>query len=336
VESTLQRARLCEVLEPRRLFSAVPLPRPDHVVVLIEEDHSYNQLFGPPTPDALQIWPVVTPGSLVWDTSLRGLESHSASFTNARSVGNSNLVDYQALFSGLKPRRNEKVPATAPNIASELTAAGLSFGGYAEGLPHTGYTGGSVGYYATAHNPWLPFSNFPRGNSMSFDGFPEQFRKLPTVSYVIPDQTHNMHSGSINEADVWFDSNIKPYADWAMKNNSLLIVTWDESHQVDNQIPTLFYGPMVKPGHYSQLITQNNILRTIEDMYGLAPTGNAANAAPLASIFATGKAISPSKPGKAPAHHITPPRHITHSEAPRSDRAAKPSTPGKTRTPPPQ
>jgi acid phosphatase len=259
--------------------------------VLILEDHSYSELFGPPPAGALQTWPVMVPGMQTWDPNLRDLEGDSASFTNAHSVGHTNIVDYQAIFSGLHPNFKGPIAPDAPNIASELTGAGLSFGGYAEGLPCVGYTGGNVGEYSTTHNPWLPFTNFPKGDSRPFGKFPDDsWASLPTVSYVIPNQVHNMHSGTVNEADLWYQSNIQPYANWAMKHNSLLIVTWDESHQASDQIPTLFYGPMVKGGHYRQPITQENVLRTVEDMYGLTPTGDAAQATPITQIFKTGEA----------------------------------------------
>ena len=282
---------LVENLESRVLLSARLLPRPDHVVVLILEDHSYAELFGAPTGAEMQTWPVVTPGIQTWDPNLRSLEAGSASFTNARSVGNTNAVDYQALFSGLEPTGKTAISPTAPNIASELTDAGFSFGGYADGLPSVGYTGGSVGNYSTTHNPWLPFTNFPRTDSRPFEKIPdEKWNALPTVSYVVPNQVHNMHTGTVSEADQWYESNIEPYADWAKTHNSLLVVTWDESHGANDQIPTLFYGPMVKPGHYSQPITQDNVLRTIEDMYGLNPTGEAAGATPLTQVFKQPKA----------------------------------------------
>jgi len=300
------RSSHVESLEKRALFSSVGLPRPDHVVVLILEDHSYNELFAAPTAASMQSWPVATPGAQTWDPNLRSLEARSASFTNARSIGNTNAVDYQALFSGLEPTGKTAVSSTAPNIASELTDAGLSFGGFADGLPSVGYTGGNVGEYSTTHNPWLPFTNFPRSDGQPFGKFPdEKWSALPTVSYVIPDQTHNMHSGQVSQADQWYQANVEPYADWAMKHNSLLIVTWDESHAANDQIPTLFYGPMVKPGQYSQPITQDNILRTIEDMYGLAPTGEAASASPLTSVF------------KQPAASQTPARRAAKAKAAR-------------------
>jgi phosphatidylinositol-3-phosphatase len=279
-----------ESLEPRLLFSVLPaIPRPDHVVVLIEEDHSYSQILGGPLLPR-EIWPVQLPSLLDIAPHMRQLADHSASFTQAFSVGNNNFLDYQALFSGYVPKQQEAPPGsplTDPNLASELNAAGLSFGGYAEGLPRAGYIGSDKGDYTRSHNPWVEFSNVPATENLPFARFPRHYAALPTVSYVVPNEQNNMHSGQVQDADNWYQSNIAPYANWAMSHNSLLVVTWDESHQSNDQIPTLFYGPMVRRGQYSEHITQRNILATIQDMYGLAPTGASASATPITDIFAT-------------------------------------------------
>ena len=37
-----------ESLESRRLFAAAPIPKPDHVVIVVEENHSYAQVIGSP------------------------------------------------------------------------------------------------------------------------------------------------------------------------------------------------------------------------------------------------------------------------------------------------
>jgi acid phosphatase len=56
-----------------------------------------------------------------------------------------------------------------------------------------------------------------------------------------------------------------------MTHNSLLIVTWDEDDgSSDNRIATIFVGAMVKPGRYDQRIDHYNLLRTLEEMHGLA------------------------------------------------------------------
>lgn len=277
--------RAVEPLERRTLFSAAAMPRPDHVVVVVEEDHSYDQILG--VQPIMPLLPSVPVNLLDTAPYIRQLAAHSASLTQIHSVGHPNAVTYQALFSGLKTP-GVALPYTAPNLASELNAAGLSFGGYSESLPHTGYSGYDVGDYKLGHNPWAAFSNVPGSENMPFSRFPSDYSKLPTVSYVVPNLQNNMHSGYVSTADQWLHDNIGGYAKWAMSHNSLLIVTWDESHQTGNQVPTFFYGPMIEPGNYGQRVTQLNLLRTLEDMYGLAPTGQAAQATAISDVFGSG------------------------------------------------
>jgi acid phosphatase len=75
-----------------------------------------------------------------------------------------------------------------------------------------------------------------------------------------------------------------------MTHNSLLIVTWDEDYGSKiNRVPTLFVGPMVKPGSSAQRINHYNILRTIEEMMGLDYLGESAQIEPVADIWLVGK-----------------------------------------------
>ncbi|MDB5304558.1 MAG: hypothetical protein JWM97_2107, partial [Phycisphaerales bacterium] len=214
------------------------------------------------------------------------------SMTQMQSVGRANATTYQSLISGLNPTPpNRPVPPPpyhAPNLASELIAAGMTFGGYSESLPYAGYRGGTVDGYARPHNPWVDLANVPRSDNLPFSAFPSDYGKLPTVSFVVPNLYNDMHSDNVNRADQWLRDKISPYARWAMSHNSLLIVIWDEGFGTSNHIPTLFYGPMVKAGNYAEPITQANVLRTLEDMYGLAPTGRSVSATAITDIFGPG------------------------------------------------
>ncbi len=176
----------------------------------------------------------------------------------------------------------------APNLASELLAAGYTFIGFAEGLPTVGSTVCSAGKYARKHVPWANFTNVPPTNSLPFSAFPMgNYASLPTVSFVIPDNDNNMHDGSIAQGDAWLNRQLSAYANWAVANNSLLIVTWDEDDNGSrNQIPTVFYGAHVKAGTYNEQISHYNVLSTLEQMYGLPKTGYAANAPVITDIWA--------------------------------------------------
>jgi phosphatidylinositol-3-phosphatase len=121
---------------------------------------------------------------------------------------------------------------------------------------------------------------------MPFTSFPADFSTLPTVAIVVPNLNDDMHDGTIRQADTWLQKHLDPYVQWVKSNNNLLIVTWDEDDSSSsNRIPTLFVGPMVNPGQYGEKIDHYNVLRTIEDMYGLPDAGKSADAAAITDAW---------------------------------------------------
>ena len=126
----------------------------------------------------------------------------------------------------------------------------------------------------------------PAADNLPFTSFPTDFATLPTVCFVVPDLQHDMHDGSIATPNAWLKDNLDSYVQWAQTHNSLFILTFDEddtSHA--NQITTLFVGPMVVPGSYGESINHFNVLRTVEEMYGLPYAGASATATPITDVW---------------------------------------------------
>ncbi len=261
-------------LAPRFSLAAAPIPRPAHVVIVVEENRSEGNIIGSKS----------TP-------FINALAANGANMAQSFAETHPSEPNYLALFAGSTfGVTKDACPVdggNAPNLASELLAAGYTFIGYAEGLPAVGSTVCSAGKYARKHVPWANFTNVPPANSLPFSAFPMgNYASLPTVSFVIPNNDDNMHDGSIAQGDAWLSRELSGYANWAVANDSLLIVTWDEDDGGPrNQIPTVIYGAHVQPGNYNEPISHYNVLSTLEQMYGLPKTGNAANAAPIATIW---------------------------------------------------
>lgn len=218
---------------------------------------------------------------------MTALANTGARFTNSHGVAHPSQPNYLALFTGsTQGVTDDGCPQNLgprPNLAQQLQQAGDSFTGYSENLPTPGYTGctGSGGY-ARKHNPWVDFSNVPAASNLPYTDFPTQLSRLPTVSFVIPNLCHDMHDCNVATGDRWARSHLPSYVTWARTHNSLLIVTFDEDDGAStNHIPTFLIGPTVKPTTVSQPIDHYNVLRTIEDMYGLDPLGQARNASAL-------------------------------------------------------
>jgi hypothetical protein len=248
------------------------VPRIDHIVIVVEENHSYKQIVeGSDSP------------------YMHSLIERGALFTNAHGITHPSQPNYLALFSGssqgIKDDSCQK-PFTASNLASELLQAKLTFTGYSEDLPKAGYTGCSSKGYARKHNPWVQFTNVPEELNRPLTDFPKDFSKLPTVSYVIPNHQDDMHDGTVKQADDWMKTNLDAYVSWADKNRSLLIVTWDEDDfSKANQIPLIIVGPMVETGTYKENVNHYHVLRMIEDIYQLPLLGESKHVEPIASFW---------------------------------------------------
>jgi len=254
------------------------IPRPEHVVIVIEENKAYKQIIGN----------MVAP-------YINRLANEGALFTQSFAVAHPSQPNYLALFSGSTHGvPDDRCLRTLPgdNLASELGKKGLIFGIYSESMPSVGYTGCAYEHYQRKHNPavnWQGVNLRPEMN-MPFSMFPSDYSKLPTVSIVIPNQLNDMHDGEALDAiirgDRWLKQNLDSYVQWAKTNNSLLVVTWDEDDDSsNNHIPTLIVGPMIIPGRYNERIDHYSVLRTIIEMYGLTALGRSANAKSISYVW---------------------------------------------------
>jgi phospholipase C len=254
---------------------AEKLPRPDHVVIVIEENHGFSQIMDKRNRASY----------------IQALAKRGMLFTDSHGVTHPSLPNYLALFSGsTQGVTNDscKHSFNNDNLASSLLHGGFSFVTYSESLPETGDLGCASGAYQRKHNPasnWQG-TRLPAEINQRFADFPRDFSRLPTVSFVIPDQNNDMHDGSVEDADQWLKTHIEPYVTWALRHNSLLILTWDEDDfRAENHVATILVGPMVKPGVSMQRIDHYSVLRTLLDFYDLPALGESRDAEPIRGVW---------------------------------------------------
>jgi hypothetical protein len=142
------------------------LPAFDHVVVVVEENHSYTEVIG--NPDAPYI---------------NSLAGQDALFTNSFAIEHPSQPNYLDLFSGSNQgiTDNEIPPGlfTTLNLGAALIAKGLTFGGYSESLPSIGFAGASSpdGFYMRRHNAWVNWQDsglnaIPAASNLRFSDLP--------------------------------------------------------------------------------------------------------------------------------------------------------------------
>lgn len=259
--------------------AAGSVPNPDHVVVVMMENHAYNQVIGSSSAPYLN----------------NTLKAGGAGLTQSYGVTHPSQPNYMQIFSGGNQGVTDDGCYTpgfskAANLASELIAAGKSWASYNETLPSQGSTTCSSGDYARKHNPWFAFSNVPTSTAKTFTQFPTDFTTLPKVSFVTPNLCSDMHDCSVSTGDTWLKNKLGAYATWAKTHNSVLVVTFDEDNRLaGNRIPTVLYGQPVRAGSTSATTYNHyNVLRTLEDLAGLTThAGNAASASDITGIWAS-------------------------------------------------
>ena len=290
------------------------LPVYDHIVIVIEENKNYDEIIG--NPGAPYINDVLKKEGALFVRSFGAEHNSQGNYFWLFSGSNHNIGFVDQVPSA---QNHPDYPFKAPNLGSQLIRKGLSFKGYAESLPAIGATDEKAagGLYARKHVPWISFANVPNGGTVEtssnlrfadFPTAPAKFRTLPTVAFVIPNLENDMHNGPVAESvpkgDRWLRANLDAYYQWAKNNNSLLILTFDESNDrrdyqgltnplvdpqtctapgrdfeycrdLQSRIVTIFAGAHIKPGEYTEGkgITHVNVLRTIEAMYGLPKAG---------------------------------------------------------------
>jgi phosphatidylinositol-3-phosphatase len=270
--------------------------KPAHVIIVMEENYAYEEIIGS------TLAPTFT-----WLSKTQ----YTANFTQDYAITHPSEPNYLELFSGSDQGdccNDIDGPIGSPlndcNLGSSLIQDGYTFIGYSEDQPSVGWISSDEGNYYTKHCPWINWigyntnpdtipeaSDVPYSDANGYTGsdiFPDSnnYASLPTVTWVIPNSVDDMHDGSegtaIPNGDNWFHTNMMPLVRWASNpaNNAVVITTWDEDDdgangtQYNNNIPLLVSSGLVNGGNYTTTLNHYDLLKTIEDMYGLSECGS--------------------------------------------------------------
>jgi phosphatidylinositol-3-phosphatase len=279
-------------IPPKKLIWPQGLPVYDHVMIVVEENKNFDQIVG--SENARYINSV--------------LVKQGATLTQMYAEEHHSQGNYFWLFSGSNQHVGylDEVPHVSfstSNLGEELIRSGHSFKGYSEGLPEIGSTVAREGLYVRKHIPWISFSNVPNGATIADSSnlrfpqdFPSDYNLLPTVFFVTANSVNDMHDGpapaGVLAGDKWLQEHIDGYYEWAKRNNSLLILTFDENDDYSlfggltnpgdrnpnkrNRIVTILAGAHIKPGEYAEGrgVNHVSVLRTLEAMYKLDRSGS--------------------------------------------------------------
>jgi acid phosphatase len=258
-------------------------------MVIMEENQGYAATLG-------------SCGSGSPDPYLCSLASTYASATAWYGVEHPSQPNYVDIASGGNQGCTSDfcVPASAysaPDLGGQLSSAGIPWTAYMESMPSACYTGNQSGEYVLKHNPFVVFQADMPPNACHIQPYPGatglvaalDSSSAPDFVWITPNLNDDMHDGTIQQADQWLQTDLAGVltSSWFRANGTVLI-TMDEG--TDNsgccggaaggQVPMVVISSNAKGrGNFATPGDHYGTLRTIEEAYGLARLGAAANSA---------------------------------------------------------
>ena len=255
--------------------SAPTGPVAPHIMVIVEENHSADQVIGNP--------------AMPFFNNLAGTYGQATSSTG---VSHPSEPNYLAMMSGsIWDNPHDLTPQDGTyrgeTVVDQLAAKGLGWKAYLEDLPHPcdlTDTYGPNGYDVN-HNPFVYFDTVRSSaqqcnRDVPFSQFGADLNAgtAPPFIYVAPNTTNDMHDGTPAQGDAWLAEQFRViFASSWYREGGTVVITFDEGETTE-QIATVVVSeanrgaaPLTSPvNHYG-------LLRGIEEAYGLPLLGAAAD-----------------------------------------------------------
>jgi acid phosphatase len=295
-------------------FSLAQVPRSNHVWLITEENHSYE--------NAVAAMPYLMSVGRQYGIAIQSY-----------SDMHNSIATLMHLVAGTTVTTNNTTTAffSNDNIVRHLLLQGLTWKAYQESLPYVGFLGVSSYPYVRRHDPLAYFTdvNTPV-QSLNIVPYPADITNdlAGNYNYVTPNLLDDAHDGTMAAADSWLQSHLPAILarpEFQPGGDGLMIITFDEGNlSTDNRcsatvstgcggrILTIVVGPRVKRGFQSNVWhNHESVLKTTCLALGLSTCPGAAQTAnDLGEFFASAGAVTVTSPT---ASATTSPVHVVAS-----------------------
>ncbi len=189
----------------------------------------------------------------------------------------------------------------APSLPDQIEQSGRTWRAYEESMPKPCYLQDTLSY-VLKHNPFAYFDairNDPERCQNDMRPLTDldtdlQNGALPNYAFIMPNLCHSAHDWytdpkcPLKVADDWLGSMVNKLLDSAeLKENSLIVLTWDEGQGdhgccgmevAGGRVATVLISPLAKAGFQDKTpYTHYSLLKTIETAWGMPLLGHAAD-----------------------------------------------------------
>ncbi|MGH7736957.1 MAG: alkaline phosphatase family protein [Candidatus Tyrphobacter sp.] len=239
------------------------MPRYAHIFVIVEENKNYSQIFGQGLAPGLDALARRYGNATEFYAETHPSEPNYVALVGGYTFG---IRDDDAYFC--RPReRNRFCPHSflpgyvdhtidAPNLATQLEAAHLTWKNYLESIPSPGSLLSEKGLYVAKHSGFINFVSVQRDphraeHLVGFDEFYADLKtgRVPNFALVIPNVCNEMHGASSgprtppgcaydpigplvhrgDDESVAIVRAIQASRIWRSRENVAIVITWDEN-----------------------------------------------------------------------------------------------------------
>ena len=265
--------------------SSNSVPAFGHVLLVVEENHSYSEVIGN------SAMPYLNSLATQYGLATQYYANAHPSIGNYFMLTTGQLISNDDSFSGT---------VSVDNIVRQLIAAGKTWKSYAESIPSPGYTGGDSYPYAKRHNPFAYITDVVNSstqvnNLQSLTQFNQDLAngQLPNFSFLVPNLLDDAHDGTLQLADQWLHQYIAPViSSPTFQKDGLLIIVFDEGDASDSangggHVAVVVISPEATQGFQSTTLYQHeSTLRLILEGLGVPNVPNYPGAASTAPSMA--------------------------------------------------
>jgi hypothetical protein len=160
-------------------------------------------------------------------------------------------------------------------------------------------------WYAAKHDPFVFFQDVSGASPSTSNAYCASHHKelgslagdlsadkVARYVFITPNLCHDMHgalfcpdSNNVRAGDQWLASHLPAILSYAAAHDGVVFLVWDEGDATQT-IPFLALGPKVIPGDYDGVYTHSSVLKTTEELLGVAPLATVQSAPDLGAIFA--------------------------------------------------
>jgi acid phosphatase len=260
--------------------AAGKIPNFDHIVLIVLENRSYDQVIGNP------LMP-----------NLNALAQKYVQLSNYYAVSHPSVPNYIALMSGGTQGITSDCTTcfvNQKNLGDLISTSGRTWKAYEEDMPSPCFIGDSK-LYVQKHDPLIYFDSIRLNNVVCDNSIVPLTqldsdlanKQLPNFSFIMPNLCNSGHDCALDKPDAWVhDMVAKLQASPAFGNNTLIAIVFDESESTDKgaccglganaggKVAAVLISPLAKAGFTDDTqYSHYSLLKTILSAWSLPDLG---------------------------------------------------------------